>query len=74
MSGRSDFRNLPTSFKLKDPRPVEREKAEPTGNAAKDGYTRHARRRPKGVPGDFMDPGEREKYDELTALFPPYED
>lgn len=61
---------LPSHARAKDPRPVERVKAAPSGDAAKDGYTRHARRAPWGAPGDFASASEITRYDDMMDKYP----
>ncbi|MEP0323305.1 hypothetical protein [Bauldia litoralis] len=58
---------LPTSFRADNPRPRERQKASPTGDAMKDGYTRGARRDPYGAPGDFAAADDLDRYDSISV-------
>lgn len=62
---------LPSYIKATDPRPVKREKAKPTGNAAKDGYTRYSRRAPWGAPGDFASPSAIKEWEDFEEKYPP---
>ena len=62
---------LPSHIKARDPRPVEREKAKPSGDAAKDGYTRYSRRAPWGAPGDFASETEIQRYDDMMERWGP---
>lgn len=61
---------LKSYAKVKDPRPVKREKYRPDGNAAETGYTRYARRSVYGAPGDFASPEEADRMDKVFADFP----
>ena len=62
--------NLPAYIEADDPRPVVREKYKPNGNAAVDGFTRHARRAPYGAPGDFTSAEDADRYADMMDGMP----
>ena len=62
-------------IKADDPRPVKRMAHTPSGNAAADGYTRHARRSVYDAPGSFRSADDADRFDKMMGGYPaPYDD